>query len=140
MDDTYDPQNQNQNSNQYQSRMDQSGYNTGGQGVGGAYDQLSSGANSGPGMGGEDQMGGGQGLFGSGVAGGGGQAPSNQQQQQQQQGQSQPAEKQDWLDKGIEWASQKAGYNMSDQNADKIGDFMNKEAKQYEGRNIPGVQ
>ncbi|EMD36190.1 hypothetical protein CERSUDRAFT_95538 [Gelatoporia subvermispora B] len=131
MDNTYDQQSQNQGT-------DQSGFNAGGQGVGGAYDQMSSAANSGSERGGEDHMGGGQGSFGSGVAGGGGQAPSNQQQQQQ--GQGQPAEKQDWLDKGLQGLSKKAGYNLSAQNADKIGDFANKEAKQYEGRNIPGVQ
>jgi len=139
MDNTFDPQNQNQNQDQGQS-----GYNQGGQGVGGAYDQMSAG---GPGMGGGDEMGGGQGAHGSGVAGGQGQQFGGQQQQgQQQQGQQQGAqgaqqpEKQDWLDKGVEWASKKAGYNISDQNADKIGDFANKEAQQYEGRSIPGVQ
>ncbi|EMD36230.1 hypothetical protein CERSUDRAFT_95574 [Gelatoporia subvermispora B] len=59
---------------------------------------------------------------------------------QQQQGQGQSTEKQDWLDKGLQGASKKAGYNLSSQNADKVGDFANKEAKQHEGHNIPGVQ
>lgn len=50
------------------------------------------------------EMGGGVGAHGSGVAGG---YESNQNQQQ-----TQPAEKQDWLDKGIEMAGKKAGVNI----------------------------
>ncbi|KAI0682733.1 hypothetical protein BC835DRAFT_1398696 [Cytidiella melzeri] len=98
------------------------------QGEGAGYDQMTNSAD-------DTGMGGGQGVHGSGVAGGyGGQSQS------QTQTQSQPAEKQDWLDKGLEMAGKKAGYNLSDANADKIGDFANKEFKNYEGRGIPGVQ
>ncbi|KAI0339340.1 hypothetical protein BDW22DRAFT_1400583 [Trametopsis cervina] len=89
------------------------------QGEGGGYDSLTQSA-------GDEGMGGGAGAHGSGVAGG-------------HEGQT-GAEKQDWLDKGIEWAGKKAGVNVSDQNADKAGDFMNKEFNQYEGRKLPGVQ
>ena len=63
----------------------------------------------------QNSMGGGGGVHGSGIAGG---YEGNQQQGsggfggmgQQQQGQ--PAEKQDWLDKGIEMAGKKAGVNI----------------------------
>ncbi|RDX46450.1 hypothetical protein K466DRAFT_595685 [Polyporus arcularius HHB13444] len=54
-------------------------------------------------------------------------------------GQQQGGEKQDWLDKGIESAGEKAGVNISNQNADKAGDFANKEVKSKEGFNLPGV-
>ncbi|CAL1710795.1 unnamed protein product [Somion occarium] len=54
---------------------------------------------------------------------------------QQQGGQ----ERQDWLDKGIEDAGQKAGVNISNQNADKAGDFVDKEFDKKEGFNLPGV-
>ncbi|KAI0718408.1 hypothetical protein C8T65DRAFT_638980 [Cerioporus squamosus] len=60
---------------------------------------------------------------------------SSTQSGQQQQG----GEKQDWLDKGIESAGDKAGVNISNQNADKAGDFANKEIKNKEGFNLPGV-
>jgi len=49
-------------------------------------------------------------------------------------------EKPDWLDKGITSVGKKLGFNVSQSNADKAGDFANKEAKQYGGRNLPGVQ
>ncbi|GJE93899.1 hypothetical protein PsYK624_100640 [Phanerochaete sordida] len=94
--------------------------------VGGGYEQAASKPEN-------QAMGGGEGAHGSGVAGGW-DGQSGQQQQQQ------PAEKQDWLDKGIEFAGKKAGVNISDANADKAGDFMNKEFNQYEGRGLPGVQ
>ncbi|KAK7689404.1 hypothetical protein QCA50_007196 [Cerrena zonata] len=48
-----------------------------------------------------------------------------------QGGQSQ--EKQDWLDKGIQGAGREAGVNVSNQNADKIGDFANKQVDKKEG-------
>ncbi|KAI0682734.1 hypothetical protein BC835DRAFT_1298187 [Cytidiella melzeri] len=48
-------------------------------------------------------------------------------------GGGQTGEKQDWLDKGIEMAGKKAGVNVSDANADKAGDFANKEFQQKEG-------
>jgi len=92
-----------------------------GQGQGAGYDQASQSSN-------DDGMGGGAGAQGSGVAGGYGGS-------QQQSG-----EKQDWLDKGIEAAGQKAGFNVSNANADKIGDFANKQFDERAGRNLPGVQ
>lgn len=65
------------------------------QGLGGGYDQMSqSSMDSGTG---QDA---GTGAHGSGVAGG----YSGSQQQ--------PAEKQDWLDKGITMAGKKAGFNV----------------------------
>lgn len=61
--------------------------------MGQGYDQVSSKS--------ENQgMGGGVGAHGSGVAGG------------YEGGQQQPAEKQDWLDKGIEMAGKKTGFNI----------------------------
>ena len=60
-------------------------------------------------MQGQSDMGGGQGAFGSGVAGG---YQNNQQQQQAPQGQQGQQGQQDWLDKGIEFAADKAGYNI----------------------------
>lgn len=89
--------------------------------VGGGYEQAASKPEN-------QDMGGGVGAHGSGVAGG---YEGNQQQS---------GEKKDWLDKGIEFAGKKAGVNVSDANADKAGDFMNKEFNQYEGRSLPGVQ
>ncbi|TCD60932.1 hypothetical protein EIP91_009285 [Steccherinum ochraceum] len=86
----------------------------------------------------DDQgMGGGQGAHGSGVAGG---YEGTQPAQSTQGTQQQTGEKQDWLDKGITAAGKKLGFNVSESNADKAGDFANKEAKQYGGRNLPGVQ
>ncbi|OJT06463.1 hypothetical protein TRAPUB_2738 [Trametes pubescens] len=55
------------------------------------------------------------------------------------QGGQQGGEKADWLDKGIEAAGDKAGVNISQKNADTAGDFANKEIKQKEGFNLPGV-
>ncbi|KAI0084980.1 hypothetical protein BDY19DRAFT_997216 [Irpex rosettiformis] len=72
-------------------------------------------------------MGGGQGVHGSGVAGG-------------YQGSGNTQEKQDWLDKGLESVGKKAGFNLSDANADKIGDFANKQFSERAGRKLPGVQ
>ncbi|KAL1939355.1 hypothetical protein VTO73DRAFT_10158 [Trametes versicolor] len=97
-----------------------------GQGQGGAYDNMqSSNASS--------NMGGGQGAMGSGVAGGySGNQSSNTS--------SQTGEKKDWLDKGLESLGKKAGFNLSDKNADTAGDFLNKEVKERAGRNLPGVQ
>jgi len=96
------------------------------QGQGGGYDNVQ--------QSGQDDMGGGQGAMGSGVAGGyEGNSQNTQNTQNTGQGQ------QDWLDKGIESAGQKAGFNVSNQQADSVGDFINKEAKQYLGRNVPGV-
>lgn len=83
------------------------------------YDQISSQQEN-------QDMGGGAGVHGSGVAGG-------------HQGQS-ATEKQDWLDKGIQGIGKKFGVNVSEQNADKAGDFANKEFSQKEGRGLPGVQ
>ncbi|KAI0353333.1 hypothetical protein OH77DRAFT_1458393 [Trametes cingulata] len=97
------------------------GFNQG-QGTGGAYDEMQSSQSN--------NMGGGQGAMGSGVAGG----------YSGQSGQTQPTgEKQDWLDKGLEAVGKKAGVNVSDKNADTAGDFLNKEVKERFGRNIPGV-
>ncbi|KAH9855577.1 hypothetical protein C2E23DRAFT_882958 [Lenzites betulinus] len=56
------------------------------------------------------------------------------------QGGQQGGEKADWLDKGIESLGNKAGVNISQKNADTAGDFANKEMKQKEGFNLPGVQ
>ncbi|EPS98167.1 hypothetical protein FOMPIDRAFT_1127013 [Fomitopsis schrenkii] len=69
--------------------------------------------------------------MGSGVSGG---YDGNSQQSQGQQGQQgQAAEKQDWLDKGLGAMGKKAGYNMSNQQADSAGDFINKQVKQHAG-------
>lgn len=69
------------------------------QGQGGAYDNMQSSAQS-------DQMGGGQGAMGSGVAGGySGNSGSNNTS-------SQTGEKKDWLDKGLESLGKKAGFNL----------------------------
>ncbi|KAI0827184.1 hypothetical protein BC628DRAFT_1418762 [Trametes gibbosa] len=97
------------------------------QGRGGAYDELQG---SQPGG-----MGGGQGAMGSGVAGG----YSGNQQQTQQSQQTQTGEKQDWLDKGIEAIGKKAGFSISNKNADTAGDWVNKEVDERAGRNLPGV-
>jgi len=101
----------------------------------------------------QDQgMGGGAGTHGSGVAGGyeGSAAQSGNMQSQgdatQDQGAAAQApggtaqEKQDWLDKGIQGGGKKFGFNVSQQNADKAGDFMNKAFNKESGRNLPGVQ
>lgn len=98
-------------------------------------------------MQGENNMGGGQGVFGSGVAGG---YIGNKQQQRTQQ----PQQQQDWLDKGIEFAGKETGLNIvcgnfqirqaqvadasstalqNQQNADKVGDWANQELKKEEG-------
>ncbi|EIW56041.1 uncharacterized protein TRAVEDRAFT_50531 [Trametes versicolor FP-101664 SS1] len=63
----------------------------------------------------------------------------NNQQGGNVQGGQQGGEKADWLDKGIEAAGDKAGVNISQKNADTAGDFANKEVKQKEGFNLPGV-
>ncbi|KAI0674078.1 hypothetical protein C8Q78DRAFT_1067227 [Trametes maxima] len=94
------------------------GFNQG-QGRGGAYDELQSSQS--------DGMGGGRGAMGSGVAGG---HSGNTQS---------TGEKQDWLDKGLESLGKKAGFTVSDKNADMAGDFINKEVKDKAGRNLPGV-
>jgi len=101
------------------------------QGQGGGYDNLQQSQ--------QDGMGGGQGAMGSGVAGGYDGNSQQQQNQNQNQSSGQNQGQQDWLDKGIEFMGQKAGMNVSNQEADSIGDFINKEAKQYGGRNLPGV-
>ncbi|KAL1939356.1 hypothetical protein VTO73DRAFT_10159 [Trametes versicolor] len=64
---------------------------------------------------------------------------NNQQGGNNVQGGQQGGEKADWLDKGIEAAGDKAGVNISQKNADTAGDFANKEVKQKEGFNLPGV-
>ncbi|RPD65191.1 hypothetical protein L226DRAFT_567521 [Lentinus tigrinus ALCF2SS1-7] len=64
---------------------------------------------------------------------------SNSQFGQSGQQQQAGGEKQDWLDKGVESAGDKAGVDISNQNADKAGDFANKEFKQKEGFGLPGV-
>lgn len=63
------------------------------QSIGDGYGQMTNSQN-------DTGMGGGAGTHGSGVAGG---YEGNQQQ---------PAEKQDWLDKGLQFASKKVGYNL----------------------------
>ncbi|TBU21774.1 hypothetical protein BD309DRAFT_1021453 [Dichomitus squalens] len=68
------------------------------------------------------------------------QMSSGQDGQTQQSAPQQGGERQDWLDKGIEGAGKKAGVNVSNQNADKAGDFANKELRQKEGFGLPGVQ
>ncbi|TBU40391.1 hypothetical protein BD309DRAFT_870347 [Dichomitus squalens] len=91
-------------------------------------------------------MGGGRGALGSGIAGGyeGNQSQNQNQGQNQSQnsnqsqsatgtGTGQTAEKQDWLDKSLETAGKKFGVNISDANADKIGDFVNKEFQSKAG-------
>ncbi|RDX46451.1 hypothetical protein K466DRAFT_582388 [Polyporus arcularius HHB13444] len=95
----------------------------------GAYSQMQ-------GSQGSDDMGGGRGAMGSGVAGG---YEGNSQGNSQSSQTSQTGEKQDWLDKGIESLGKKAGVNVSDKNADTAGDFFNKNIKEKFGRNIPGV-
>ena len=58
-------------------------------------------------------MGGGAGAHGSGIAGGWGGPADSQGGVSQQSGQTgQTGEKQDWLDKGIEFAGKKAGMNV----------------------------
>ncbi|KZT63181.1 hypothetical protein DAEQUDRAFT_734112 [Daedalea quercina L-15889] len=103
---------------------------------GSAYDSMQGGQQQ------QGSMGGGQGAFGSGVAGGYGSNNSQSQQtaQGQNQNQSQTGEKQDWLDKGIEALGAKAGHNISNSQADSAGDFVNKEFNKYSGRSLPGVQ
>jgi len=108
-------------------------FQTKGQGQGAAY----GGAGMDGATGADQGMGGGAGAMGSGVAGGHEGQASAAQQTGQQQGQG---EKQDWLDKGIQSAGQKFGFNVSAANADKAGDLANKQFKQHAGRNIPGVQ
>ena len=82
-----------------------------GQGERSGYDQMASSQN-------DQGMGGGYGAHGSGVAGGyEGSGTQGQGQQQQQPGvgsgsTGQPAEKQDWLDKGITAAGKKFGFNV----------------------------
>ncbi|CCM03471.1 uncharacterized protein FIBRA_05604 [Fibroporia radiculosa] len=103
------------------------------QGQGGAYDNLQQS---------QGDMGGGQGQMGSGIAGG---YENNSQQQSVNSGTgaNQPGaqgQKQDWLDKGIAFMGKKAGVNVSNSQADSAGDFINKETKQYAGRNLPGVE
>ncbi|KAI0763959.1 hypothetical protein BD413DRAFT_616012 [Trametes elegans] len=93
-----------------------------GQGQAGAYDEMQSSQSN--------TMGGGHGAMGSGVAGG---YSSNQSQSQTS------GEKADWLDKGIEAIGKKAGFTVSDKNADTAGDWINKETKERFGRNLPGV-
>ncbi|KAI0778001.1 hypothetical protein BC629DRAFT_1736179 [Irpex lacteus] len=88
--------------------------------TGQGYDSMTNSSN-------DTGMGGGAGAHGSGVAGG-------------YEGSGQTQEKKDWLDKGIEFAGKKAGFNVSDKNADKVGDFANKEFTKEEGRGLPGVQ
>lgn len=105
------------------------------QGQGGGYDNMQ--------QSGQDDMGGGRGAMGSGVSGGYEGNQSNQQGQQgqqNQQGQGQTQEKQDWLDKGLTMMGKKAGMNVSGQQADSAGDFINKEVNQHTGRKLPGVQ
>lgn len=68
----------------------------------GAYNQLQSSQ-------GENDMGGGRGAMGSGVAGG---YEGSNQEETQSQTQGQTGEKQDWLDKGIESFGKKAGINI----------------------------
>lgn len=75
-----------------------------GQGQGGGYDNMQ--------QSGQDDMGGGRGAMGSGVAGGYGGSQSDQQSQQGQQGQGQTQENQDWLDKGLTMMGKKAGMNV----------------------------
>ncbi|KAI0746493.1 hypothetical protein C8Q80DRAFT_1175344 [Daedaleopsis nitida] len=66
-------------------------------------------------------------------------ASGNQMGQSGQQ--QQPAgEQKDWLDKGISAAGQEVGVNVSDNNADKAGDFANKEFTNKEGYSLPGVR
>ncbi|KAI0916094.1 hypothetical protein AcV5_002939 [Taiwanofungus camphoratus] len=111
------------------------GYANQGQGTGGGYDNTQQTQ--------QQDMGGGRGAFGSGVAGGyeGNQNQGQQNQgQEQQQNPGQGQQQQNWLDKGVGYVGQKAGVNVTNQQEDEIGDFINKEAKQYGGRNLPGVQ
>lgn len=84
-----------------------------GQGEQSGYDQMAGSQN-------DQGMGGGYGTHGSGVAGGyeGNQAQSQTQgqgqgmQQQQAGATGQPAEKADWLDKGITGIGKKLGFNV----------------------------
>ncbi|KAH9941256.1 uncharacterized protein BXZ73DRAFT_98472 [Epithele typhae] len=62
--------------------------------------------------------------------GGMNQGGMNQQGGMTDSGTQQTGEKQDWLDKGIEGVGKKFGVNVSDQNADRAGDFANKEFTQ----------
>ncbi|KAH9941262.1 uncharacterized protein BXZ73DRAFT_98480 [Epithele typhae] len=54
-------------------------------------------------------------------------------------GMQQTGEKKDWLDKGIAAAGKKLGVNVSDRNADKVGDFANNQFSKKEGHGLPGV-
>ncbi|KAH9838027.1 uncharacterized protein C8Q71DRAFT_857194 [Rhodofomes roseus] len=130
------------NSN-WQQSQNADRYSDQGTGQGSTYDSMQGGQQQG-GQQPQRGMGGGQGAFGSGVAGGYGSNNSQGQQNQQGQGQQgqgqQGAEKQDWLDKGIEALGNKVGHNVNDKQADSAGDFLNKQFNKYSGRNLPGVQ
>ncbi|KAJ3481022.1 hypothetical protein NLI96_g7944 [Meripilus lineatus] len=95
------------------------------QGMGGGYDNLTQSQTDS-----QHDMGGGQGIKGSGVAGG---YTGSGGSQAQAGAQGAQAEKQDWLDKGISMAGKKFGVNVSQENADKAGDFVNKEFNKREG-------
>ncbi|TQV92958.1 hypothetical protein V2A60_003723 [Cordyceps javanica] len=70
---------------------------------------------------------------------------SNQQQnqnqggdnQQQQGGSSTDPGKEDYLDKGIGFASKKAGYNIDRNTEEKIGDGMRNAYEKYSGNKVP---
>lgn len=73
-----------------------------GQGVGGGYDGMTQASQT------DSGMGGGAGAQGSGVAGG----YSSNADQQQTNTAGAGGEKQDWLDKGLQFAGKKAGVNV----------------------------
>ncbi|GBE84470.1 hypothetical protein SCP_0604490 [Sparassis crispa] len=102
--------------------MDDSNWqNSKGQGVGGVYDQTR--------QAGQETMGGGH---GSGVAGG----PKGSEQKQSTQSSGQK----NWPEHGTEAVGQKAGMNMSDQNAASASTFIDEETPEYcEGHGLPGV-
>lgn len=49
-------------------------------------------------------------------------------------------ERTDWLDKGIQKVGNKLGMNVSNNNADKAGDALNKMMGKKEGHSLPGVR
>ncbi|OAA70786.1 hypothetical protein LEL_09377 [Akanthomyces lecanii RCEF 1005] len=56
---------------------------------------------------------------------------------QQQGGSSTDPGKEDYLDKGIGFASKKAGYNMDRNTEEKIGDGMRNAYEKYSGSKVP---
>ncbi|KAJ6779574.1 hypothetical protein PWT90_04738 [Aphanocladium album] len=70
------------------------------------------------------------------------QGGDNQNQQggdnnQQQSTNSNDPGKEDYLDKGIGFVSKKAGYNISRENEEKVGDGLRNAYEKYSGSKVP---